>query len=43
MCFYDFLKNCEFWSKFDFTNVFLVKFSIRFMYLYELYIQYIRS
>ena len=21
-----FLKNCEFWSKFDITNVFLVKF-----------------
>ena len=24
--FCDFLKNCEFWSKFDITNVFLVKF-----------------
>ena len=21
----DFLKNCEFWSKFDITNVFLMK------------------
>ena len=25
--FYYFLKNCEFWSKFDITNVFLVRFS----------------
>ena len=24
--FCNFLKNCEFWSKFDITNVFLVKF-----------------
>ena len=24
--FCDFLKNCEFWSKFNITNVFLVKF-----------------
>ena len=24
--FCDFLKNCEFWSKFDITNVFLMKF-----------------
>ena len=24
--FCDFLKNCEFWSKFHITNVFLVKF-----------------
>ena len=24
--FCDFVKNCEFWSKFDITNVFLVKF-----------------
>ena len=24
--FCDFLKNCEFWSKFDITNVFPVKF-----------------
>ena len=26
--FCDFLKNCEFWSKFDITNVFLMKFPI---------------
>ena len=26
MFFCDFLKNCQFWSKFDIINVFLVKF-----------------
>ena len=38
--FCDFLKNSDFWSKFNITNVFLVKFISENVYFYDLWIRY---
>ena len=41
--FCDFLKNCEFWSKYDITNVFLVKFPFWKFILLSIFMNSLRS
>ena len=41
--FCDFLKNCEFWSKFDITNGFLVKFPVLKMYTFMYFLEFVKK